>query len=77
MSKDRLDLGALPARARGPFRHVPRLGAVQPEAEAIADFAFSRQHTRDQGLLAGGKAQRLYVGESYRNGVRPLRVTRP
>src|SRR5204863_505061 len=51
-------LGAHPGR---PFRHVARLGGVQPEAEAVADPPVRREHARDQGFLAGGEAHRVHV----------------
>src|SRR5262249_24948894 len=67
-------LGANPCR---PLRHVPRLGGVETEAEAIADLAVLRHDARDERFLASGEAQRLHVAERYRNGVSPLRRTRP
>ena len=68
---------ALGAHAGGSFRHVPRLGGVEAEAEAVADLAVFGVDARDERLFAGGEAHRLHVGERYRNGVSPLRVTRP
>src|SRR3954469_18655956 len=48
---------ALGADARCPFRHVPRLGGVEAQAEAVADAAVQGDDAGDERLLSGRQAQ--------------------
>src|SRR5918999_1672867 len=63
MPEERFDLGLFRAHARVPFRHVPRLGGIELEAEPVARLAVLRQDSRDERLVAAREAHGMHVDE--------------
>ena len=77
MAEHRLVLGTIQGGAGVPFGHLPGLGCIEAEAEAVARFPFAAQHARDERLLPALEAHRMHMDIVQINGLSPLRVTRP